>query len=124
VEAAASAMAVPPPAPPTRADAPAVERPPVEPKARPAAGEDPEPSLADAFAAMLAAEEGAVARRPLRVRLRAGDEILIERTVERIMERVNTSALRDAVAGVVADLAREVLREEVEQARRRASEGL
>ena len=80
------------------------------------------PSLvADAFAAILALEEGEPGAQP--VRLVTGDaepritEALVEELTRRIIERLAPEAVRAVVAGVVSEVAERLVREEIERIR-------
>jgi hypothetical protein len=81
------------------------------------------PSLvADAFAAVLALEEGEPGAQP--VRLVTGDaeprmtEALVEELTRRIIERLAPDAVRAVVAEVVSDVAERLVREEIERIRK------
>lgn len=77
--------------------------------------------VAEAFAALLALEEGAPGARP--VRLVTGDveprvtEALVEELTRRIIERLAPDAVRAVVADVVSDVAERLVREEIERIR-------
>lgn len=80
------------------------------------------PSLvADAFAAILALEEGEPGAQP--VRLVTGDaeprvtEALVEELTRRIIERLAPEAVRAVVAEVVSEVAERLVREEIERIR-------
>ena len=80
------------------------------------------PSLvADAFAAVLALEEGEPGAQP--VRLVTGDaeprmtEALVEELTRRIIERLAPDAVRAVVAEVVSGVAERLVREEIERIR-------
>lgn len=80
------------------------------------------PSLiADAFAAILALEEGQPGAQP--VRLVTGDaepritEALVEELTRRIIERLAPDAVRAVVADVVSEVAERLVREEIERIR-------
>jgi CheY-like chemotaxis protein len=114
------------------AAAPPPTRPPPEPQPaapEPAASAEPQPapipatlpSVADAFAALLAAEQGQAtpAARPAwpagpSSSIEIPDEV-VERIVQRVLERMSERVVRDTVAGIVATVAERLVREEIEK---------
>jgi hypothetical protein len=79
------------------------------------------PSLADAFASLLAAEQGD-ATRPQTVYPWPGpaslldmSEELIERVTERVIDRLSDGANSELVSQVVARVAEKLVREEIER---------
>ncbi|HXG55883.1 MAG TPA: response regulator [Vicinamibacterales bacterium] len=71
----------------------------------------PEPvSLADAFASLLAAEQGQ-AFSPAAGALRAPDDAMIEQITQRVIERLGESAVKDTVL----DVAERLVRQEIER---------
>jgi CheY-like chemotaxis protein len=102
--------------------APPVEAP-VPETSTPAGPRAPSP-LADAFAALLAAEEQESAvgdppglaewRAPSGERSLAADE-LIERVTERVLERLSDRVVRELAADIVSRIAERVVREEIER---------
>jgi CheY-like chemotaxis protein len=78
------------------------------------------PSLADAFAALLAAERSATASKgptPTLVsssRSVPNDDV-IERVTRRVLEQLSDRVIRDTVAGIVHETAERLVREEIER---------
>lgn len=98
---AADSAGVPPPSPAV----PAVEAP-------------PPPSLADAFASLLAAEQGDVDRARAawpwaRRGAPAGEDDLIERVAERVVERLSDDVTGELVSEVVARVAERMVRDQI-----------
>lgn len=104
----------PPPQVPEQAEAA-----PAEGSGRPAA---PSP-IADAFAALLALEEGEPGAQPVRLVTGGGEPRITEALVEELTRRVIAALAPDAVRAVVADVVSEVaerlVREEIERIRNR-----
>ena len=101
-----------PPSPEPEAPAPPPE---------PAAPVDTPPSLADAFASLLAAEQGNAGRTqavypwPRPASPSGMTEELIDRVAERVIARLSDSVTSDLVAGVVARVAEKLVREEIDR---------
>ena len=100
--------------------------PPRQPSVTPAAQAPPAPefSLADAFAALLAAERagsapslpaGWMTTHATREGQHVVTESLINEVVRRVLERMSDRAVRDAVSEVVLDIAERLVREEIER---------
>ena len=97
--------------------APAIAAPP------PAAPESPKPALpplADAFAAILAAEqaapESAAAQWPATVTVGAAvTEDLIDQVTRRVLEHLSDQVVRETVANIVAGVAERLVRDEIEK---------
>ena len=104
--------------PPLVQPSPAAEVPPVE-LAPPAAAVDRPPSLADAFASLLAAEQGnpgqvqAVYPWPRPASPPGMTEELIDRVAERVIARLSDGVTKELVAEVVARVAGKLVREEL-----------
>ena len=107
-----SAMPAPPPpsAPPPAAAATAM------------AAAPPLPPLADAFAALLAAEQGAPspvgalpAWQPARVEVPAVSEDLVEQVTRRVLDRLSDRVVRETAADLVSAIAERLIREEIER---------
>jgi hypothetical protein len=82
------------------------------------------PSLADAFSALLAAEQGE-AGAPLATLAAPGavdSEALVEAVTRRVLERMTDAAVRDIVTARVLDVAERVVREEIERIKAMAEE--
>jgi CheY-like chemotaxis protein len=117
-----------PEAPPPET-APPVERPaPVEPVAAASAALElplpnapPLPALADAFAALLAAEQGepqspdAGAWPATMPAAAAVNDELIEDVIRRVLDRLSETVVREAVADVASKVAERLIREEIER---------
>jgi CheY-like chemotaxis protein len=106
-------MLTPPPAPePVRAAA--LPAPPVQPAAAPSL-----PPLADAFAALLAAEQGesplAPPPWPSPVVAPAVTDDLVEQVSRRVLEQLTDSVVRAAVPDIVSAIAERLVREEIER---------
>ena len=108
----------------TRASAPppaAGEQAAADPAERAAAAPSAPSLVADAFAAILALEEGEPGAQP--VRLVTGDaepritEALVEELTRRIVERLAPDAVHAVVADVVSEVAERLVREEIERIR-------
>ena len=102
-------------APPTWAEA--AGAPPPAP-AVPAVEAPPPPSLADAFAALLAAEQGDVDRARAawpwpRRGAPAGEDDLVERVAERVVERLSDDVTGELVSEVVARVAERMVRDQI-----------
>jgi CheY-like chemotaxis protein len=98
--------------------APAVSAPPPPPI--PAGPKPALPPLADAFAAILAAEqaapESAAAQWPTTVTVGAAvTEDLIEQVTRRVLERLSDRIVRETASDIVAGVAERVVREEIEK---------
>ena len=97
----------------------ALPTPPVEGEPQAQAG-----SIAEAFAALLAHEEGDRSVAPVRVVAHApaapADEDMIEEVVRRVVGRLAPGAVKDVVADVVADVAERLVREEIARIRNNA----
>jgi CheY-like chemotaxis protein len=100
----AAALSSPPPAPAPRH---------VEPPA-PAARS----AIADAFSALMAAEQGGTPPPPLRLGVPAMTDELVDQVAERVLERLSSDALRPVVAEVVSRIAERLVREEIERIRK------
>ena len=117
-EVVASAPLPAPPAPPLSPEAPDL---PVEPV--PSAVRGAPPSLADAFASLLAAEQGGAERAqtvypwPRPVSSPDINEELIARVADRVMTRLSGGMTGELVAQVVARVAERLVREELERIR-------
>ena len=78
-------------------------------------------SMADAFAALLAYEEGDRSVAPVRVVAQApaapAGEDMVEEVVRRVVGRLAPGAVKDVVAEVVADVAERLVREEIARIR-------
>jgi len=113
--AAETAAAPAPPVPPPAADSPVA---PV-----PSAVRDAPPSLADAFASLLAAEQGGAERAqtvypwPRPASSPDINEELIARVADRVMTRLSGGTTGELVAQVVARVAEKLVREELERIR-------
>jgi len=89
----------------------------------PASEPGPASPVADAFAALLALEDGEPGARP--VRLVSGDgepritEALVEELTRRILERLAPDAAREVVAQVVSEVAERLVREEIDRIRKK-----
>ena len=112
--AAPSALLAPPaPVAPVRPAAPALELPLPNPP--------PLPALADAFAALLAAEQGeplstTAGTWPASLRPAAVvDEELIEDVTRRVLDRLSDTVVREAVADIASTIAERLIREEIER---------
>ena len=92
-----SAAQIPPPAPVVQPSAP---------RAQDAASADPVPSLAEAFAALLAAERGQPVP-PSQIRPGMISDEVIDDIVGRVTERMNERAVRDTVVDVAERLVRD-----------------
>jgi len=78
------------------------------------AGADPASSLADAFLALLAMEQGETL--PAAAPLPAADEdALVERIARRVVERLGDEAVRQLAADIVSRTAERLVREEIER---------
>jgi CheY-like chemotaxis protein len=120
----APAWPLPQPAPIEPPDSPAVIAPqPAEPRARvirvPAA--DSGSSIADAFSALLAVEQGEPGAVPVRLAVSndtapVNDEVVDEIT-RRVVERLGPDAARDLVADVVSRVAERLVRDEIQRIR-------
>ena len=76
----------------------------------------PPPTLADAFAALLAAEQGDVARARAAYpwpRRAPDDEELVERVAERVVERLSEDVTGELVSEVVARVAERLVRDQI-----------
>ena len=121
---AAPEWPLPQPAPIEPPDSPAVMAPqPAEPRARvihvPAA--DSGSSIADAFSALLAVEQGEPGAVPVRLAVSdstapANDEV-VEEITRRVVERLGPDAARDLVADVVSRVAERLVRDEIQRIR-------
>jgi hypothetical protein len=78
------------------------------------------PALADAFAALLSAEQGegltaeapawpATAPEPL------DTEALVEEVARRVLDRLSDQVVRDTVAGIVSKVAEQLVRDEIDK---------
>ena len=99
-------------APPQPAEAPSA--------VAPAATAVPAPPLADAFAALLAAEQGApvssrVAQPDAHPAALAITDGLVEELTKRVLDRVTDQVVRDAVADTVSEVAERLVRGEIER---------
>jgi CheY-like chemotaxis protein len=144
VEAPPPGVLEPPPAtfasPPTSIEWPLPQSPSIEPpeappsmaayprQMPPATAIAPETSgsaIADAFSALLAAEQGEPGATPVRFTLTPGaptvtDE-LIDEITRRVVERLAPDALRAVIADVVSDVSERLVREEIERIRNQAN---
>ena len=80
----------------------------------------PVPPLADAFAALLAAEQGAPnpvpAWPPIRVvEVPVVSENLVEQVTRRVLDRLSDRVVRETVADLVSTIAERLIREEIER---------
>jgi hypothetical protein len=80
----------------------------------------PLPALADAFAALLAAEQGeplpASGTWPGAPPPSAGvNEALVDEVVRRVLARLSDTAVRDSVADIASKVAERLIREEIER---------
>jgi CheY-like chemotaxis protein len=92
----------------------------------PSAAPQAPPSLADAFAAILAAEQGEVApdtrptwplfqlRPPEPAAIEVTDD-LIRQVSQRVLEQMSDRVVKETVAGIVTDVAERLIREEIER---------
>jgi CheY-like chemotaxis protein len=112
-------LPAPPVPPPAEAAAVTPSTPSVLPSAAsPAAA--PVPPLADAFAALLAAEQGAPnpvpAWPPVRVvEVPVVSEDLVEQVTRRVLDRLSDRVVRETVADLVSTIAERLIREEIER---------
>ncbi len=87
------------------------------PSAVPAVEAPAPPTLADAFASILAAEQGDLDRArtayPWRQAAPAGDEDLVERVAERVIERLSDEVTEELVSEVVARVAERLVRDQI-----------
>ena len=75
------------------------------------------PALADAFAALLAAEQNTVAESdspPWPPPIAVSDE-LVERVTQRVLEQLSDRVMRETVADLVSTIAERLVREEIER---------
>jgi CheY-like chemotaxis protein len=81
--------------------------------------------IADAFSALLAAEQGEPDARPVRLSFGASSpavtDELVDEIARRVIERLGTDAVHDLVADVVSRVAERLVREEIERIRRKHS---
>jgi hypothetical protein len=110
-----------PPAPPPAPPAPE----PAEPLAPPPPPSSSSRLIADAFAALLALEDGQPGAKP--VRLTTGDETppepkitdaVIEDVVRRVIERLGPETVRAVVTDVVSEVSERLVKEEIERIRK------
>ena len=75
------------------------------------------PSIADAFAALLAAEqsEPLPATAPMWPAAVPSDDALVEKVTRRVLARLSDSVIRDTVADLVSQVAERLVREEIER---------
>jgi len=89
----------------------------------PGGGRQKEHSIADAFSALLAVEQGEPGAAPVRLGGAGPSVDLSEQTIEaiirRVLERLAPPTVRDVVAEVVSDVAERLVREEIDRIRRR-----
>jgi hypothetical protein len=81
--------------------------------------------IADAFSALLAAEQGEPGAAPVRLTLGPGaqpitDE-LVDEITRRVVERLAPHALREVVADVVSDVSERLVREEIQRIQHQAN---
>jgi hypothetical protein len=95
--------------------APSVLPPAAAPSPTPAAA--PLPPLADAFAALLSAEQGgpAPAWHAPRVESPAVSEDLVEQVTRRVLDQLTDRVVRETVADLVSAIAERLIREEIER---------
>ena len=95
--------------------APSVLPPAAAPSPTPAAA--PLPPLADAFAALLSAEQGgpAPAWQAPRVESPAVSEALVEQVTRRVLDRLTDRVVRETAADLVSAIAERLIREEIER---------
>jgi CheY-like chemotaxis protein len=95
---------------------PALDAPkaPDEPDA-PAAPRSSVPGLADAFATLLAVEQGELPPSALLPSARGGDDELVDRIARRVVEQLGDRAVRDLAADIVSRTAERLVREEIER---------
>jgi hypothetical protein len=109
----------PPDSPPARASQPAR---PVQPA--PTVSADATSAIADAFSALLAAEQGDADAPPVRLpvagTLQVTDE-MVDEVARRVVERLGSHAVHDLVAEVVSRIAERLVREEIERIRNKHS---
>jgi hypothetical protein len=90
-------------------------------RSRPAPPPLPPPTIADAFAALLADEEGHRPAAPVRLPTQpvppAVGEDVIEEIVRRVVGRLALGAVKDVVADVVSEIAERLVREEIARIR-------
>jgi CheY-like chemotaxis protein len=83
-------------------------------------------AIADAFSALLAAEQGEPGAAPVRLTLTpsapAVSDQLVEEITRRVVERLAPNALREVVADVVSDVSERLVREEIDRVRKQASQ--
>jgi CheY-like chemotaxis protein len=108
--------------PGTSSPRPRREPPHQPPAASPRPSTTPDISLADAFAALLAAEQaGSAPSLPAGWSVQAGSsggevsDALVDRIVRRVLERLSDRVVRETVPEVVRDVAERLVREEIER---------
>jgi CheY-like chemotaxis protein len=77
-------------------------------------------TVADAFSALLAVEQGEPGAVPVRLMVSAPPQIteeLIEKVASRVVERLGHGALREVVADIVSEVAERLVREEIQRIR-------
>ena len=82
-----------------------------------------QPQLADAFAALLAAEEGHASGQVIDLALPPPPAVISEEIIEEIVRRVVARLADDSMRRVVVDTAERLVREEIERIKRAASPG-
>jgi hypothetical protein len=133
----ANMQAAQPPAPPLAPEPPsepaaeqAAEPPPGAPTSPPQPPSAPSGLIAEAFAALLALEDGQPGARP--VRLTTGDghsppppaaepqitDAVIEEVVRRVIERIGPEAVRAVVTDVVSEISERLVKEEIDRIRK------
>jgi hypothetical protein len=96
-------------------------------QAAPTAGVDGTSAIADAFSALLAAEQGDPDAPPVRLPMAGTFQVtddLVDEIARRVVERLGPHAVHDLVADVVSRVTERVVREEIERIRSKHSSGL
>ena len=96
-----------------------------QPQAAPSPAETSGSAIADAFSALLAAEQGEPGAAPVRLTLNpappAVNEQLIDEITRRVVERLAPHVLREVVADVVSDVSERLVRDEIQRIRNQAN---
>ncbi len=83
----------------------------------------PRPLIADAFAALLALEQGEPGAKPVRLTTRDNQPVitdaLVDEVTRRVLERLASDTARDVVVEVVSEIAERLVREEIARIRSR-----
>lgn len=119
----------PPDTPPTLAPAPGIPAPPSAPPSRdviahaPRKDGDHRTVIADAFAALLALEEGDPGAKPVRLTTAAEEPVitdaLVDEVARRVLQRLAPDTARGIVVEVVSEIAERLVREEIARIRSR-----